>query len=244
MHNKPTVIVQNEGVKYSVLMEKFLENFIKEFEDTEYFEDIFDFAVNAWNFANMKQILPEGESDAAINSIESDEIDFDLLNRMIDYKISNFKEYTNFIVDYELKETDGDPILNVTTQAQEQYLANMFDTMTEETDENDFDEGFINRTAIIIKHQQPFIDWRNNLYPEDIHKPIETNTYLINEDIEDIETWVKKKCEKIFIAELVGWNTNKKAWPQKRNYKMFKEWFIVDISTMIYDFELKPISKI
>jgi hypothetical protein len=46
---------------------------------------------------------------------------------MIDYKISNFKEYENFIVDYKLKEVSAgeDPILSIVTQEKEAYLANM-----------------------------------------------------------------------------------------------------------------------
>ncbi len=59
----------------------------------------------------------------------------------------------------------------------------------------------------------------------------------------DIDEWLKKKFDKIFTFELDLWVDNKKEWPQKGNFKMFKEWFRVDISTMIYDFERNPIKK-
>ena len=45
------------------------------------------------------------------------------------------------------------------------------------------------------------------------------------------------------MMELNDWHDNKKEWPQKRNYKMFKLWFRVEISEMIYDLEKKPVSK-
>ncbi|UAM99007.1 hypothetical protein K8354_04065 [Polaribacter litorisediminis] len=43
--------------------------------------------------------------------------------------------------------------------------------------------------------------------------------------------------------ELEEWYSIKKEWPKRRNYKMFKEWFHIDISTAVYDLEKKPVSK-
>jgi hypothetical protein len=54
-------IVQNTGVKYSELLEQFMSPFVNEFRDTEYIEDIFEFAINAWNFGNMKALMPQEE---------------------------------------------------------------------------------------------------------------------------------------------------------------------------------------
>ncbi|MBJ7880022.1 hypothetical protein [Gelidibacter salicanalis] len=236
-------IIQNQGIKYAQLLEQFIEPFANEFQDSEYMEDILEFAINAWNLGNMKALLPEGESDASINSIREKDINVDLLSRMIDYKIEKFKEYSNFIVDYELKETSRDHVLSVITQPEDAYLSTMFNTMDEEFSEEDFEENLINRSAIILKPLQPFFDWCSNLYPDEIDDMKETNMYLISEDIEDVEGWLKKKFDKLFMLELEAWHTNKKEWPQKRNYKMFKQWFQVDISTMIFDLEKEPVSK-
>lgn len=243
LFDKPQ-IVPNPGVKYSQLLEKFLEPFMKDFEDVEFYEDIFEFAINAWNTANMKLILPKENSDEMFDALDNDDINVALLNRMIEYKINHFKNYTNFIVDYELKETIEDPILSITTQEQELYLKFMFEKFDLEDTENDYNEDYINRTAIILKPMQPFIDWCSNLYPEELDDIEETKTYLISEDIEDINAWLSKKFDKLFLFELESWSPNKKEWPQKRNYKMFKEWFQVDISTMVYDFEKSPIQKL
>lgn len=241
--DKPQII-QNKGVKYSTLLEQFIEPFVSEFADTEHYEDILEFAMNAWNFGNMKLILPDGESDAAINVVENQDINTDLLKRMIDYKISHFKEYTNFIVDYELRETSDDPVLSVITQEQDAYLSNMLNAMQGQDGQGEYDENYINRTAIILKPLKPFLDWCSNLYPDDLEEMKEINTYLISEDIKDVEAWLKKKFDKFFTFELASWHLNKKEWPQKRNYKMFKEWFQIDISIMVYDFEKEPIFKI
>ena len=241
-------ITPNDSVKYSELLEKFMSKFEKEFEDFEYLEDVIDFSINAWNAGNLKTILTEGESENVSNSLFENEEDLDaiLLNKMIDYKVTKFKEYTNFIVNFELIETKGDPRLNVISQTEEDYLATAMDMTDTEDFENNFEENFINRTAIIVKPLQPFIDWHNNLYPDstiDALNVYDVNTYLINEDI-DLDRWLKKKFDKLFKIELENWHTNKKEWPQKRNYKMFKQWFQIEISTMIYDLEKQPILKL
>jgi len=242
-------IVQNKGVKYSELLEQFIAPFVNEFRDTEYIEDIFEFAINAWNFGNMEIILPKGAFEKATDLIKEKEINIVLLRKMIDYKVSNFKEYENFIVDYELKEVKPgeDPVLSIITQEKEAYLANMMDSSDNEATEDDFRENYINRSAVILKPQQPFIDWYFNLNPEDelsFEEDIkETNIYLVDDKIDDVEKWLKKKFDKFFTMELDEWCADKKDWPQKRNYKMFKQWFQVDVSTMIYDLEKIPVLK-
>ena len=238
-------VVPNNGVKYSELLEEFMNPFASNFNDYEYIEDIFEFAVNAWNFGNMKVLMPQEEFKKTTDLIKENDINFVLLSKMIDYKVSKFKEYTNFIVDYELTQTNADPILKVTTQEQEPYLSDMMNTQENEVTQDDFEENYINRSAIIIKPQQPFLDWYSNLYPEDDFEDDikETNIYLVDDTIDDVEKWLKKKFDKFFMMELDEWHDNKKEWPQKRNYKMFNLWFRVEISEMIYDLEKEPILK-
>lgn len=238
-------VIQNEGIKYSKLLEQFINPFANEFRDTEYIEDIFEFAITAWNFGNINALVPKEEFEKSTH-LKQAEVDGVLLNKMIDYKVSKFKAYENFIVDYELKEVnEGEaPILSVITQEKETYLANMMDAFENEVTESDFEENYINRYAIVVKPQQPLFDWINKLYPDDkITEVQESNIYLVNDEIDDLEKWLHKKFDKFFMMELDEWHTNKKEWPQKRNYKMFKQWFQVDISTMIYDLEKRAVLK-
>ncbi|MFZ6665573.1 hypothetical protein [Peijinzhouia sedimentorum] len=237
---------QNKEVKYSQLLEKFLKPFVQEFEEVEYYDEIIEFGMNAWNFGNMKMLLPKGVLNEVMTVENAQDIDVDLLKRMIDYKVLHFKEFTNFITDYELTETGGDPILSVITQDQGSYLAMMAESMESEDSDMDFEEGHIDRFAIIVKPLQPFIDWYLNLYPDDpeeLEEVMQTRTYLLSDDVENEEAWLRKKFDKIFQLELETFHPNKKEWPQKRNYKMFKDWLRVEISTMIYDCEEYPISK-
>ncbi len=244
-------MAQNKEVKYSKLLEQFMEPFAHQFEDIEYIEDIFELAINAWNFGNMKQILPEDENEDIADIIKEDGgvINIDLLNKMINYKLTNFKEYTNFIVDFELKEANAGkaPILSVITQEEDAYLANMVNEIEEDNQHSEVNyfENYINRGAIIVKPLQPFLDWLSMLNPEESFEKDskETNIYLIDESIADIDKWLRKKFDKFFMMELDAWHTNKKEWPQKRNYKMFTQWFQVDVSISIYDLEKKPVLK-
>ena len=136
----------------------------------------------------MHGIQPRDDNDNAFNALENNGVNVALLNRMINYKISHFKDYTNFIVDYDSEETIEDPILNRTTQEQDAYLKSMFEQLGQEDIADDFNENYIKRSAIIVKPLQSFTDWFSSLYPEDLHDLKETRTYLIGDNIDDIDS--------------------------------------------------------
>ncbi len=43
--------------------------------------------------------------------------------------------------------------------------------------------------------------------------------------------------------ELTEYHEIKKEWPQKRSYKMFRQWFQINVSTIVYDLEKRPVIK-
>ena len=47
--------------------------------------------------------------------------------------------------------------------------------------------------------------------------------------------YVRKKHSLIFEWALWGWVTDEEFWPQKRNWKMFKEWFDIEINSEVFD---------
>ncbi len=241
-------VVQNTGVKYSELLEQFMNPFTNEFRKLEYVEDIFEFAMNAWNCGNIEALIPDGELKKSMDVVEEE--NYALLRKMIDYKISDFKQYENFIIDYEFEEleTGEDPILRIVTQEKGAYLANIMDSIENEAVEDDFEENYINRGAIILKPQQPFWDWYSKLNPNEdpddfLEDMKETNIYLVDDEIYDVEEWLKKKFDKFFMMELDDWCENKKKWPQRRSYKMFESWFRVETTSLVYDMERKPVFK-
>jgi hypothetical protein len=234
---------------YSKLLEKLIVQFENEFKDFDYMDDIFNFGSNAWNLANLRCIAP--------NEIDRSDLIFDvenknraLLDKLIEYKIIHFSSYTNFIIDFEIEGKNNENILTVVTQTQEVFLSNFIREMEEEMEEeieaSDLDESYIDRQSIILKPQQPFIDWAKNLPDDECFfdkTGIIVNTYLIDEDI-IAEKWLKKKFDKLFMLELEEICQNKKLWPNKRNYKMFREWFRVEFSELVFDLERRKVTKI
>ncbi|WP_018342523.1 hypothetical protein [Cytophaga aurantiaca] len=105
----------------------------------------------------------------------------------------------------------------------------------------------INRNAILVRPKKPFFDWVNNVFKDDepISELEECNIYLIREmDSNDaIQKWLKKNFDNIFINELNDWYTEEDVWPSNRTFKMFSEWFDVELHSMILDLEKLPIIK-
>jgi hypothetical protein len=151
-----------------------------------------------------------------------------------------------FIHDFVINVADdGQFYVVVTAKPFESFLT---DTIMDDEDDEiyNFEPGYINRNAFIIKPRQPFIDWLkkidgNSLFPHQIDE----NIYLIKEkdSSEDAEKWLLKNFEKFFEMELEAWLSNEKLWPSNRNYKMFREWFDVFHHSMIYDLEDFPVGK-
>lgn len=105
----------------------------------------------------------------------------------------------------------------------------------------------INRNAILVRPKKPFFDWLNKTFKDEhpISDKEENNIYLIREmdSNEDIKKWIKKHFDNIFANELNDWYTDESGWPTKRTYKMFSEWFDVEIHSMVLDLEEFPVTK-
>ena len=104
----------------------------------------------------------------------------------------------------------------------------------------------INRNAIVVKPKQALCDWINSVYPNDpVVTTDEGTIYLLKQKDNNvaIEKWLKNNFDNIFQNELNNWNTDEKEWPQKRTYKLFKEWFDIEIHSVILDMEETIIIK-
>lgn len=104
----------------------------------------------------------------------------------------------------------------------------------------------VNRNAILVKAKKPFYDWINYIDPEfPVVDNDEGTVYLIKElDTKDkIERWLKRNYDQLFRNELNDYHTFEQDWPQKRTFRIFKEWFSVEITSMIVDMVDKPLEK-
>ena len=106
----------------------------------------------------------------------------------------------------------------------------------------------INRSVIILRHKQPFIDWVRSLDEHGKGLPLEEITkdptaYLVPQiGYYDEQQAVVEWCYDIlFNEELFGWWTEETAWPKDRDLKMFLEWFEVEFHSMVLDICDEPI---
>jgi hypothetical protein len=98
----------------------------------------------------------------------------------------------------------------------------------------------INRSAITVTGKKPFIDWNNALFPTmPIDESMPGNTYLINEITDDAGSVIKKYYKAIFEFQLEGICIDEDEWPEKRNFKLFTEWFNYEISDWVIDLSNK-----
>jgi len=97
----------------------------------------------------------------------------------------------------------------------------------------------LNRSTLIVRPAEPFIKWASELddsgivpYPDD-----EQTVYLIPvvELPEEEEAVLRAVFRTVFENELYGWHTDESAWPKRRTYKMFLQWFKIEIHTVVED---------
>jgi len=105
----------------------------------------------------------------------------------------------------------------------------------------------IDRNAIIVRPKKPFFDWINSVIPdnEPVSDKEENNIYLIRAmDSNDmVYNWIKRNFDNLFVNELNDWYTDEKKWPENRTFKMFSDWFNIDVCSMVPDLEEFDISK-
>lgn len=100
----------------------------------------------------------------------------------------------------------------------------------------------LNRSVLILRYKQPFVDWINTTDPDptheielaDVHE--DSTAYLVEvEDKEELEEWLDANGEILFEEELNGWYTDPNLWPQDRSLSRFKEWCDFELHTLVLD---------
>ncbi len=231
---------------YADMLNNIITHFEKDLPVGFDVDDVLEISVNAWNMACLSKLLPSKEVEIIFKENSLPEPQKTLLKKMADYKNKKYSAYDMFISDYQYEEKGNKIEFQIETTDRETFFEELLEG--EEEPGSFLDdiqkEGYINRYAIVIKPLKPFFDWLNSVDPENpVYEFDEPNIYLVNKDIEDVEKWLKKKYDRFFRMELEDWHTYKKEWPQKRSYKMFRQWFDVEISTLIYDMESEPVFK-
>jgi hypothetical protein len=101
----------------------------------------------------------------------------------------------------------------------------------------------INRSALVIRPKQPFLDWLHGL-PEETNRDItldelrrENTVYLLDEvdTVEQAIELITPLAADMFSEELAGWWTLEDDWPAVLNIKKLMEWFDLELNTMVSD---------
>ena len=107
----------------------------------------------------------------------------------------------------------------------------------------------VNRSVIVVRAKEPFLQWLNSLPDpgkftlDDVNQ--DSSAFLLPEyeDDSEMEKLLERYYPFIFEEQLDGWWRDQDAWPKKRNLKIFKEWFDVDFYSMVFDLVEKPLMK-
>ena len=105
----------------------------------------------------------------------------------------------------------------------------------------------VNRSVMVVKPKQPFLDWLNSLDNDDeMNLTLEelqndSTAYLVPEyetpeDQAEIVVWAHNY---VFEEELMAWYTFEEEWPPTRDLDTFLEWFEVEFHSTIMDLDLE-----
>lgn len=97
----------------------------------------------------------------------------------------------------------------------------------------------LNRGVVIVRPRQPYLDWAAGLDDSGVvPDPNDERTVYLIPSYEDEEAaWaiLEKMHPAIFENELHGWHTDKAAWPRDRDFAMFKDWFEIELHSVVED---------
>jgi hypothetical protein len=102
----------------------------------------------------------------------------------------------------------------------------------------------INRTAVSITGAQPYVDWTRQhdsatdrgMLTVARARPYGTAYLLPEFELEeDVQEWVEDNALWMFEFQLSAWTDDEAAWPQPRDLKTFREWFRVEIHSVVVD---------
>ena len=108
----------------------------------------------------------------------------------------------------------------------------------------------INRTAILVKPGQPFLDWLHqadpssaNLKLEDLR--LEPTIYVLPECESENEAreHLEIVCGEIFEEQLDGCYRVPSSWPQRRDLEAFNDWFEWSFHSVIVDLCSDPLME-
>jgi hypothetical protein len=109
-----------------------------------------------------------------------------------------------------------------------------------------------NRTAVVIKPRQPFLDWINNTPQSNLSSPVmmeelleDCDTILLpdTDSLKDAHELLEPLKPDLFVMQLDSWLRDPSAWPQDRSVAVFDQWFALEVHSMVLDLVEEPILR-
>ena len=103
----------------------------------------------------------------------------------------------------------------------------------------------INRVATVVEPKEPYFAWARALDGDDpmidsLSPEALTSVYLI-EEADKAEGSLRRHWDWIFEEKLYSWHRDRRAWPRKRTYRIFREWFDVRLVELVFDLSGEPL---
>ena len=100
----------------------------------------------------------------------------------------------------------------------------------------------LNRTAIVVRPGQPFLDWLHGADPTSIELRVEDlrrepTVYLLPEceNEGEVREYLEEVCGQIFEEQLDGWYRVPSSWPGRRHLDAFDHWFEWSFHSVVVD---------
>ena len=105
----------------------------------------------------------------------------------------------------------------------------------------------VNRSALIVRPKAPYLKWAENV-DDDAARAAHgleshVSVYLVREDPRGKEETgpLANYFGKIFALELEAWCSDENTWPERRDFKTFRQWFDVVGQSMVIDLDDREI---
>lgn len=100
----------------------------------------------------------------------------------------------------------------------------------------------LNRSAVVVRAKQPFLDWLWSVDPSSRHHMLndvndQPSIYLLPEceSEEESAKALRKFCKDIFEERLNGWWRDVSVWPKDLSFRAFVRWFDYSRHEIIFD---------
>ncbi len=103
----------------------------------------------------------------------------------------------------------------------------------------------VNRFVAVLKPTEAYLNWANSCPGPGPKITLarlreECTAYLIPE-VEDPRAWIRRNFIPMFESELAAWYTDETYWPEHLTYRLFKEFFEVEIHSVVIDLGKGPV---